>query len=620
MYRGGHLRYLPDFGSFKSAIELVPSKLKNRYFVLLLAKTFLGFLDLLGIALIGLLASVAASKFNSGVHLFKGFNIPRSSPELLISLAGLTLGLFLVKTVLALFVSKRLSHLLSQVDVFASKRISSYIYGGLLGTKQEYSDSEAEWAINESVTQGFSLTLSAFAVVVSEGATLLLIICMFVFVDPVASLFTVLYFSLVVGGMQLFLGTLHRRAGDLYHSGAAGSATLLSDISTAYKELSVYQLREEYLDRLSTERSKAAAGRNLSTFLYGVPRYIVETALMVGVLLFIGFQLLAGNIAEGATVLGIFLAGGVRLTGTTLPLYNAIAGLRTYSEPGKSARTILRIANDYFSTLSQPKDIHSEKNKISTSKVTPSLSLRNLSFSFTGDEIPVLSNFSCVFPAGTMTAIIGESGAGKTTLADLIIGLLQPKSGDIFLTDKNNLVISPSKVNISYVPQNPGLIHGTIAQNVSLCADISQIDYVKVEEALLDSGLWDFVSSLKEGVNTSVGEGIQLLSGGQVQRIGLSRALYRDPTLLVLDEATSALDANTEFGISQTLMQLHDRVTVIVIAHRLSTIQHADQILLLEKGVLKDSGTFKDIRERNPEIEQMIALMNVKNNKETQNR
>jgi ATP-binding cassette subfamily C protein len=214
--------------------------------------------------------------------------------------------------------------------------------------------------------------------------------------------------------------------------------------------------------------------------------------------------------------------------------------------------------------------------------------------------------------AGTQVALMGPSGAGKSTIADLLCLVLSPTSGSIARTN-----ISPETTDIekfggvSYVPQRPGLVSGSILENIALSEDLKDVDRVRALEALELAHLEEFVNGLPEGLDTALGKLKDGLSGGQVQRLGLARALYTRPGLLVMDEATSALDAESEAEIQKALGEMRGRVTVVVIAHRLNTIQHADKVVLIEDGQVKDSGAFKELITRNPSVERAVELMRV---------
>jgi ATP-binding cassette subfamily C protein len=195
-------------------------------------------------------------------------------------------------------------------------------------------------------------------------------------------------------------------------------------------------------------------------------------------------------------------------------------------------------------------------------------------------------------------------------MVDLILGLVRPDSGSVRIggVEPNELRrIAPGM--ISYVPQKPGLVSGTIAENIALGIEPDEIDRELLQRVVSAAYLEDFIESLSDGVDTSVGKQVDSLSGGQIQRIGLARALYTQPQLLILDEATSGLDAGSEAFISDSLRTLHGEVTVIIIAHRLSTVQHSDVVHVMEDGRITASDTFKTLQATVPMVAEYVRLM-----------
>jgi ATP-binding cassette subfamily C protein len=240
------------------------------------------------------------------------------------------------------------------------------------------------------------------------------------------------------------------------------------------------------------------------------------------------------------------------------------------------------------------------------------LEFRDVSFSYPGASRPAVSNLSFVIDQGSQVALMGPSGAGKSTIADLITNLLAPSSGSIRRIDSEREMVEASWLGrVSYVPQKPGLVSGTILENVALGLNQNEIDREAVIHSLKLAHLGKLVQDLPQGIDTSLGKLQDGLSGGQMQRLGLARALYSNPGLLVMDEATSALDAESEAEIQEALEEMRGKVTVVLIAHRLNTIQHADKVILVEQGRVSDSGKFKDLVARNPTVERVVDLMRV---------
>lgn len=223
----------------------------------------------------------------------------------------------------------------------------------------------------------------------------------------------------------------------------------------------------------------------------------------------------------------------------------------------------------------------------------------------------VLKGVSLSVEPGSMVALIGPSGAGKSTLAAAILGLVHATSGTVQIAGQDARTFIESHPGaVSLVQQENHLVSGTIAENIALGVDPSEVDPLALEEAVGQAQLGKWVASLARGLDTPVDAGS--VSGGQLQRLGLARALYTSPGLLVLDEPTSALDADTESEISKSLRALRGNVTQIVVAHRLTTIEDADKVYLLEDGSITASGTFAKLRKSSPTVARQVELLTFK--------
>ena len=223
---------------------------------------------------------------------------------------------------------------------------------------------------------------------------------------------------------------------------------------------------------------------------------------------------------------------------------------------------------------------------------------------------PALAAVSLNVPAGSSLAIVGPTGAGKSTLADLILGVLIPDSGVTLIGGFAPAeAIRKSPGAVGYVPQDVAMVNGTVRENVALGFPVEIIDDEWVWDALRRAHLGKFLRDSREGIDTLIGEHGIKLSGGQRQRLGIARALYTRPKLLVLDEATSALDAETEKAIAQTLKELEGTVTTVTIAHRLATIRHCDLVVYLEGGRVQAQGSFNEVRAMAPQFDRQAQLL-----------
>jgi ABC-type multidrug transport system fused ATPase/permease subunit len=239
-----------------------------------------------------------------------------------------------------------------------------------------------------------------------------------------------------------------------------------------------------------------------------------------------------------------------------------------------------------------------------------SIEMKSVSFQYHDNSHPTLQEINIEIKKGQIVAIVGKSGVGKTTLVDLILGVLKPTSGEIRIGGLSPLeTIKKFPGAIAYVPQDVQISNGTIRSNICLGFEISEINDESVWSTLEKAQLSEFVTTLPSKIDSKIGDKGSKLSGGQRQRLGVARALITNPKLLVLDEATSALDGETELNISEAITSLRGQVTVILIAHRLSSIRKCDQIFYLEKGEIKAKGNFDQIRELIPDFNKQAELM-----------
>lgn len=424
----------------------------------------------------------------------------------------------------------------------------------------------------------------------TECSTALIIWATILVMDPILAL-TVL---LIMGPLILaILNTFRKKVtkqGKIQRDFYATYTKHLYQGLGAIKETKVMQTEDFFTEEFARTYTEYSNARRDYLVVEKIPRALIELAGIGGFL-----ALVIVKIALGATpaslipILGVLALAAVRL----MPSANRIM---QYFNQIKFNMPYMDSLFNVFMTIKNEKDdfeISGEGEKYTPLPFERSIEVRNLTFKYPSSEKIILDDVSFTIKKGDFVGIVGPTGAGKTTFVDVLLGLLTPSSGDIFIDGKSMRENTHGWLeNVSYVPQTIYLVDGTIRENIALGVKAQLVTDERIAEALKMAQLWDFVESLPQKANTKVGELGAKLSGGQRQRIGIARALYKKPRVLVLDEATSALDNDTERAITDTILSLKGQITIISIAHRLSTLASCDFKLKIDGGkVSKDAGS-----------------------------
>ena len=364
--------------------------------------------------------------------------------------------------------------------------------------------------------------------------------------------------------------------------------TTVSEAFGAVKEIKVGGFEKNYVDRFSEPANKLAKYEAFFGVLTQLPRFAIEAVAFGGMLL-ITLYLMAktNNFVNIVPTIALYTLAGYRLIPLLQGIFDAINTLR-YTNPSVEA---LHYDLKKLKTL----ELSRTKNLLSFTK---EISLNNINFSYPNSAQLNLKNINLKIPVGSNIGIVGITGSGKSTLIDIILGLHKPKSGNLkidgnMIDDQNRRSWQQS---IGYVPQQIFLFDDTIASNIAFGLDYENIEQDKVEKAAQIANIHDFITDdLPLKYKTLVGERGIRLSGGQRQRLGIARALYHDPKVLILDEATNALDIHTEQLVLEEIKKLRKDRTMIVITHRLNSVKDCDNIIIIEKGKIIQEGSFEKL-------------------------
>lgn len=587
-------------------------KERRKWFTLAFSRAGISFLDLAGILALGFVASSTVAFLSSGsdpsrVIEFAGFSLPAVTAKALPWVAAAILVAFLSKAFLALWLTRKMAFFVATIEARAARQIAETIFEGDIELVRSRSRHEVAYAIQFGSPAAFNSILNQAATILAEGALFLFICVGFLLVSPIATAVAVLYFGAIALTIQFFMGSLLKRTSALNKATTIEANGVLGDLIAVFREAATLGIRPSFIQKIYDARVSAASNLAKQTYLKGMPRYIIEAALLVGLGLFVVMQALSGNIIDSAGAIGVFLSGGFRLTAALLPLQTAFLNLKSATPIADSAHEILA-SQPLVSAASKSTD---RSNKNESLRLPAAVKFSAVSFSFGKDKSPAVREASFRIEPGEQVAFIGPSGSGKSTIVDLMAGILTPTNGIVEVSAE-----AADFVSISYVPQKPGLIRGSVSDNVALGEPAHAVLDGKVRESLRRANLLEAINALPGGISADIGNYQDGLSGGQIQRLGLARALYTDPQLLILDEATSALDAESESKISEVLSDIRGKVTVVLIAHRLNTVQHADKVFLVNDGAIVDSGSFQELVQRNPSVERLVQLMSVQESDE----
>jgi ABC-type multidrug transport system fused ATPase/permease subunit len=449
------------------------------------------------------------------------------------------------------------------------------------------------------VVQGTMLPL--FITITQLAAALMLIVMLFV-VDSTLALVV----SLVLGFayFSIYQITKKRLSRTGYERQASNEKRFeaVNETFSAIKEIKMGRLEEVYVNRFAEPAATYALSQASAQVISQLPRFAMEAISFGGILLVILYLISTreglGEILPLAT---LYAFAGYRLMPALQQIYASISHIKFHKPALDSIDKELALTpSGYISKLENTNII-----------LKNSIQLIGIEYQYPSANLPALYDINLNISANSTIALVGTTGSGKTTLIDLILGLLEPKSGSIKIDGHE---ITSSNVHmwqksIGYVPQQIYLADATIASNIAFGVSSEKIDMNAVERAAKIANLHEFVTEqLSEGYKTLVGERGVRLSGGQRQRIGIARALYNSPKILIFDEATSALDNITEQAVMDALNNLNKNITTIIIAHRLTTVRQCDQIFLLKSGSIIANGSFEDLRKSSDVFRQMTEI------------
>lgn len=439
------------------------------------------------------------------------------------------------------------------------------------------------------------------ATLLSEALSFISILVVVAVAQPITALTTLLYLGAIGLVLYFWVARESRIAGEVNLKFVILTSRLIHGMVASMKEISLRGKLDEVGDVVEASRRRSTRARANIMFLGQVPRYALESGIVGGFVLvgLVGFWF--GGATGAITSVALFSVAGFRMAPAVIRAQTVLSQL-TATSP--HARAVL----DEINASEKAQSEFRSEVQLPLEAEPKRLVLDNVNFKYQNAETQALTNVSLDVAMGSTIAFVGPSGSGKSTLIDMILGFIQPQSGHIQIDGAPLTEVSDAwRKRLGYVPQDVSIFDGTVAQNVAL-SWTKNYDEQLVRKALKQASLLETIEARPGGIEASVGERGLTLSGGQRQRLGIARALYPDPLVLIMDEATSALDAKTEAEVNESIASLRGKTTLILVAHRLSTIMQADEIFYLREGQVVDHGTFQELVERVPDFARQAEL------------
>jgi ABC-type multidrug transport system fused ATPase/permease subunit len=580
--------------------------------IVLVIQIFLGVLDLVGVALIGILGALSVSGVksdqpNSRINeVIKLLHLENQQFQNQVAILGaLATAVLISRTILSMYFIQRTLHFLSRRSAKISAKLVSKMLSQSLLQIQQRTASESVFAVTYGVSAITNGVIGTAVALISDGSMLVVMTLGLFLVDPVLASSTMLVFGLIGFSLYKMMHQKARRLGAETSMYGIASNEAILEVLNSYRESVVRNRRTYYSNKIGEIRFSLARTEAEVGFLPYVSKYVIETTMILGALLISAIQFSLQDAVHAVATLAVFLAAGTRIAPAILRIQQG--GLQIKGALGSAAPTLSLIDElediEILESQSQPLDIEH-------AGFDSQISLDNLTFYYPGQVKPAIENLTLKIAPGEIVAIVGPSGAGKTTLVDLLLGVLPFERGEVLISGKKPLeAISTWPGAISYVPQNVSIINGSIRENVCLGYPAGEYSDTLIWDSLRIAQLEQLVRDNPKELDTHVGDQGTRLSGGQRQRLGIARAMFTQPLLIVLDEATSALDGQTEADLSDAINRLKGRVTVILIAHRLSTVRQADRVIYLDQGKLITEGTFEEVRVKVPNFDTQAKLM-----------
>jgi len=590
---------------FKKVLKLLDRRERKRLYLLFGAMTISALIEVAGIVSIlpflSLITNPELINNNRILNwLYTTLNF-QSANRFLIFIGVMVLLILIVSNILVILTMWGVARFTNMRKFTISKRLlSRYLYQSYAFFLNKNSSELGKNILSEvaSVTTGILIPLMQ---IISRGIVALFIFAMLILIEPLLALSVMV----ILGVAYVFIFRMFKKKlsdiGDKRFSENAELYKVVVEAFGGIKQLKLLGFEKVFVNRYSKPSSEFAQNTATYQIISGTPRYIMEVVAIGGIISVVLYLLAsARGFQDVLPLIGLFAFAAYRIMPALQSIFASVTTIRFYIP----ALNVLYEDICFFEH--KPYTTTYSKKKFSPLvNMQKELKLEEITFSYPGTRKPVIENLNIKINSNTSVAFVGKTGVGKTTIADIILGLLRPDSGRILvdgveITDDN---LPGWQKTLGYIPQDIYLLDDTVTRNIAFGVPDEEIDINIVKDAAQVANIHNFVTEeLPDGYQTVVGERGVRLSGGQRQRIGIARALYHNPRVLVLDEATSALDGVTEKEVFKAINNISRTRTIIIIAHRLTTVRNCDVIYVLKYGKIVGRGKYKELMKSNAEF------------------
>ena len=600
------------FDVIKRSLRILPKSDKTKLFIVIFFQALLGIVDLLAIILVGLLGALTVSGIESQKpegrisDVIELLNLNNYGFQTQVAIIGLSAGVLLItRTVMSIIISRKVLFFLSRRGAAISRVLITRLLSQSILFIQEKTIQERVYSVSNGV-QTIALGIVGALVSILSDLVILSIMAIGLFVvNPIVASGTAIFFILIALILNKFMSEKSRNLGAAEAQLQIKSISRLYEIFSVYRQAVVAGRRRFYIDEITDIRHELAEKQAQISFMPSISKYVIEAMLVIGALLISATQFIFSDAKQAIATLAIFLAAGTRIAPAVLRVQQGTMGIK--SAIG-SANPTLDLIEDLDNTSAAIE--FSPSSELLQEKYTSVISASNISYTYPEGERKALDQLTLEVSAGETLAIVGPSGAGKTTLVDMLLGVLEPDSGSVLVFGKKPLdAFNLWPGSTAYVTQDSYVVNGTIRSNVGLGFALESATDEIVKMCLESAQMLDTVMKMSDGLDAQVGENGNKLSGGQRQRLGIARAFFTNPKLIVLDEASSALDSETEEALNRTLLSLKGKVTIVIIAHRLSSVRAADKVAYIPNGKMLALGTFAEVRSAIPNFDKSAKLL-----------